>query len=347
MVKGIAIAIIAGICLLAVRQVPTSAPTVATGPGPVPYPLIIPPGFPSTKLFDHNPRTLEGFQLGRALFYDGRLSRDGNFSCASCHQPFAAFSTYDHTFSHGFHDQFTTRNAPALFNLAWVTSFDWDGGINHLEVQPLSPLGAPNEMASSLQEALVRVQADTAYHRMFKEAFGTDSINSERLLKALAQFTGSLVSAGSKYDLYRQGKATFNSIELSGYAIYQQKCANCHPEPLFTDGSYRNNGLSLNSEGDVGRMRITGAGEDSLKFKVPSLRNLLLTAPYMHDGRFVNLHQVLDHYTKGILKGPTLDPVLKKGISLTPSQQEDLLVFLSDLTDYGFTRDPRFGPPLK
>jgi cytochrome c peroxidase len=334
MLKGVVVSILAGVCFLALRQA-----------GPTPYPLDIPPGFPPTRLFDHNPRTQEGFQLGRRLFYDGRLSKDGNFSCATCHQPFAAFSTYDHTFSHGFHDQFTTRNAPALFNLAWVNSFDWDGGINHLEVQPLSPLSAPNEMASSLAEALERVKADTAYHRMFKAAFGTDSINSERLLKALAQFTGSLVSAGSKYDLYKQGKATFTSIEAHGYAVYQQKCATCHPEPLFTDGTYRNNGLDLNAEGDIGRMRITGAPEDSLQFKVPSLRNVLLTAPYMHDGRFVNLQQVLDHYTKGIIQGPTLDPELKKGISLNPSEKEDLLIFLSDLTDYRFTRDPRFGAP--
>ena len=116
----------------------------------------------------------------------------------------------------------------------------------------------------------------------------------------------------------------------------------CHPEPLFTDGTFRNNGLSLNALGDIGRMRITGLREDSLKFKVPSLRNLLLTYPYMHDGRFVNLQQVLDHYTVGIVQSPTLDPLLKRGIPLTEQQKGDLLVFLSDLTDYSFTKDPRY-----
>lgn len=243
---------------------------VAPG-GPHPMHLVIPPGFPqNVTVFDNNPLTEEGFALGRKLFYDGRLSRDGNFPCASCHQPFAAFSTYDHTFSHGFDNSFTTRNAPGLFNLAWETSFHWDGGVNHLEVQPLSPLTAPNEMAEDLGNVLRKLGADTAYHRMFKAAFGSDSINSQRMLKALAQFTGSLISAGSKYDLYKQGKATFNEIEVSGYNIYKTKCASCHPEPLFTDGSFRNNGLTINSLGDRGRMRITGDRNDSLKFKVPS-----------------------------------------------------------------------------
>jgi cytochrome c peroxidase len=309
-------------------------------------PLVVPPGFPAdVTVFDHNPLTREGFALGRKLFYDGRLSKDGNFPCASCHQPFAAFSTYDHTFSHGFNNSFTTRNAPALFNLAWERSFHWDGGINHLEVQPLSPITAPNEMAEDLGDVLKKLDADPEYRRMFRDAFGTDSIDSQRLLKALAQFTGSLISAGSKYDLYKQGKAAFNEIELSGYAIYKTRCATCHPEPLFTDGSFRNNGLSLNSLGDVGRMGITGNRADSLKFKVPSLRNLLLTYPYMHDGRFVNLQQVLDHYTGGIVPSPTLDPLLKGGVPLSGQQKGDLLVFLSDLTDYAFTRDPRYGPP--
>jgi len=311
--------------------------------GPELMPLAIPPGFPAiTSVFDHNPVTKEGFALGRKLFYDGRLSKDGNFPCASCHQSFAAFATYDHTFSHGFNNSFTRRNAPGLFNLAWQKSFHWDGGVVHLEVQPLSPLTEPGEMAEDLGNVLRKLAADTAYHRMFAAAFGNDSINSQHLLNALAQFTGSIVSAGSKYDQYKQGKAAFNEIELSGYSIYKTRCATCHPEPLFTDGTFRNNGLSLNALGDIGRMRITGLREDSLKFKVPSLRNLLLTYPYMHDGRFVNLQQVLDHYTVGIVQSPTLDPLLKRGIPLTEQQKGDLLVFLSDLTDYSFTKDPRY-----
>jgi cytochrome c peroxidase len=334
MLRRVSIAICAGLTVLATQRAPH------------PMPLVIPPGFPSDiTVFDRNPPTQEGFALGRKLFYDGRLSKDGNFPCASCHQPFAAFSTYDHTFSHGFNNTFTTRNAPGLFNLAWSKSFHWDGGVNHLEVQPLSPLTLSNEMAETLADVLTKVNADTAYHRMFEAAFGTDSITSARLLKALAQFTGSIVSAGSKYDLYTQGKATFNEIELNGYAVYKTKCATCHPEPLFTDGTFRNNGLTLNTLGDVGRMGITGLRGDSLKFKVPTLRNLLLTYPYMHDGRFVNLSQVLEHYVNGIVSGPTLDPLLRDGISMTPSQQQDLIVFLSDLTDYAFTKDPRYGPP--
>ena len=161
---------------------------------PTPLQLKIPAGWPkpSTNIFANNPLTEEGFQLGRKLFYDGRLSKDGNFACASCHQQFAAFATYDHDFSHGFHDQFTTRNAPPLFNLAWSTLYHWDGGVNHIEVQALSPMTAPNEMAENIDSVLKKLRKDTSYQRMFKAAFGSNLINSQRMLKALAQFVGSL-----------------------------------------------------------------------------------------------------------------------------------------------------------
>jgi len=307
----------------------------------------IPPGFPATKHdFTANPVTKEGFELGRRLFYDGRLSKDGNFPCASCHQQFAAFSTFDHDLSHGFNNQFTTRNAPGLFNLAWHGSFHWDGGINHLEVQPLAPITAPNEMAEDINAVVEKLKQDQQYPTMFRAAFGTDEINSQRMLKAMSQFMLMMVSANSKYDKMKRGEATFNVAEQAGYATFQAKCASCHTEPLFTDLSYRNNGLALNSFlKDYGRMTITGRKEDSLKFKVPSLRNVYETYPYMHDGRFWNLTQVLDHYSNNINPSSTLDPLLEHKIPLTSTEKFNLIYFLGTLSDTSFTRDKRFAQP--
>jgi cytochrome c peroxidase len=309
--------------------------------------LEIPQGWPKPQnIFANNPLTEEGFQLGRKLFYDGRLSKDGNFSCASCHQQFAAFATFDHDFSHGFNDQFTTRNAPALQNLAWVPLYHWDGGINHIEVQALSPLTAHNEMAENIDSVLQKLRADAAYKRMFKKAFGKEEINSQKMLKAIAQFVGTLVSADSKYDKMKRGEAAFNASELHGYEVFKLNCEHCHKEPLFTDNSFRNNGLAQNEFlKDSGRMRITGEPADSLKFRVPTLRNVSVTQPYMHDGRFYSLGQVIDHYSKGIQQGATLDSSLRNGIQLTKHEKYDLVLFLQTLTDSSFLKNKRFSQP--
>ena len=314
---------------------------------PKPIKLEIPKGWPQPlDIFSSNPLTEEGFQLGRKLFYDGRLSKDGNFSCASCHQQFAAFATFDHDFSHGFDDQFTTRNAPALQNLAWVPLYHIDGGINHIEVQALSPLTAPNEMAEEIDSVLNKLRKDAVYKKMFKNAFGTDTINSQKMLKALAQFVGTLVSANSKYDRVMRKEETFNPSEQHGYEVFQAKCADCHKEPLFTDNSFRNNGLVINPWiNDFGRMRITGEPEDSLKFRVPSLRNVGVTQPYMHDGRFYSLGQVIEHYRTGIQQSSTLDSSLEKGIQFTPKEKYDLVLFLGTLTDSSFLKNQRFAQP--
>lgn len=315
---------------------------------PTPLKLKIPEGWPKpfANIFANNPLTEEGFQLGRKLFYDGRLSKDGNFACASCHQQFAAFATYDHDLSHGFHDQFTTRNAPPLFNLAWTPLLHWDGGVNHIEVQPLSPMTAPNEMAENVDSVLNKLRKDTLYQRMFKDAFGSRLINSQRMLKALAQFVGSLISSDSKYDKVKRGEDKFNAAEARGYELYKMKCAACHKEPLFTDYSFRNNGLALNDFlKDYGRMRITGKPEDSLKFRVPTLRNLSVTYPYMHDGRLYSLSNVIDHYDTGIQKSATLDSSLVNGIHFTKDEKEDLIYFLHSLKDTAFLKDKRFSQP--
>ena len=312
-----------------------------------PLEFTTPPGFPEPYYnFENNPLTREGVNLGRKLFYDGRLSKDGNFSCAACHQQFAAFATFDHDLSHGFDNQFTTRNAPGLFNLVWLKELHQDGGIANLEVQPLAPLTAPNEMAEDLGSVLNKLKQEATYPPLFNAAFGSPEITSQRMLKALAQFMATMVSANSKYDQVKRGEAQFSSREESGYALFREKCASCHEEPLFTDLSYRNTGLPVNPYLlDYGRMRITGRKEDSLKFRVPSLRNVALTFPYTHDGRLYRLDDVLDHYATGIRQSETLDPLLRNGIPLSNSEREAIKAFLNTLTDTSFVNDSRFGPP--
>ncbi len=316
---------------------------------PTPLPFTIPTGWPvpQTDIFANNPLTEEGFQLGRKLFYEGKLSKDGNFPCASCHQQFAAFATYDHDLSHGFNNSFTTRNAPGLFNLAWMTKMHWDGGINHIEVQPLAPITTPNEMAEDINNVLNKLRNDPTYPSLFEAAFGDKEITTQRLLKALAQFVGSIVSSNSKYDKVLRGEASFNMNEQNGYNTFKEKCATCHKEPLFTDNSFRNNGLTLNNNlMDMGRMKITNQKEDSLKFKVPSLRNVQLTFPYMHDGRIPLLSTAIEHYRTGIaFNQPTLDPLLANGINMTDNQKFELVLFLNTLTDSSLINNPRYAAP--
>lgn len=315
--------------------------------GPTPLSFHIPAGFPAPQYaFTSNPLTEEGFELGRKLFYDGRLSKDGNFPCASCHQQFAAFATFDHNLSHGFDNQFTLRNAPGLFNVVWQKQTHWDGGIVNLEVQPLAPLTAPNEMAEDINNVISKLDQDAAYKQQFKAAFGDETINSQRMLWALTQFVGSLVSADSKYDRVKQGTASFTPQEQLGYTLFQAKCTSCHTEPLFTDNSFRNTGLALDPTiNDKGRMRITNNRADSLKFKVPSLRNVAVTAPYGHDGRFISINQVLEHYNSGVQVSATVDPLVKNSIPLSANDKIYLQLFLRTLTDSVFIKDPRFGPP--
>jgi cytochrome c peroxidase len=307
----------------------------------------VPSNFPPPNdLFKDNPLTNEGFALGRKLFYDGRLAKDGLVSCASCHQQFAAFSTIDHAFSHGIDNQFTTRNAPGIFNIAWHKELHWDGGINHLEVQPLAPLTAPNEMGETVENVIKKLNSDTRYREMFKAAFGDENATSQRMLKALAQFMGMLVSGNSKYDQVMRGKAAFSLAEQSGYTIFKAKCSSCHTEPLFTDLTYRNTGMPINTSlNDFGRMRITRLSQDSLKFKVPSLRNVEVTAPYGHDGRFFSIGAVIDHYRLFVQDGPTVDPLVKKKIGISLNEKADLEQFLKTLTDTVFLKDKRFSQP--
>lgn len=320
-------------------------PAVKKKKAPTPVQLTIPPGWPSISyLLDSNQLTAEGIALGRRLFYEGRLSKDGNFPCASCHQPFAAMANFEHNFSHGFNNQFTTRNAPSLANLAWQKAFNWDGGIAHLDLQPLHPLTAPNEMGENLDSIALKLKKDSSYRRMFAEAFGSPLINTQRITKALSQFLLTLISANSKYDRVMAGKDSFNLPERLGYQFFKEKkCNSCHAAPLFTDFSYRNNGTTPDTTiNDFGRMLVTRRNEDSLKFKVPSLRNVMLTYPYMHDGRYYSVYDVLDHYSTTMQPGPTTDSLLKKKIPLSNFEKGQLVAFLMTLTDTAFTKNEKY-----
>ncbi|MFI4978785.1 MAG: cytochrome-c peroxidase [Nevskiales bacterium] len=305
--------------------------------------LQVPEGWPAPRYdFAGNPVTSAGFALGRRLFYDPILSRDGSIACGSCHQQFAAFAHLDHRVSHGIGGINGKRNTPGLFNLAWQPDLMWDGSVHHLELQPVAPMSNPVEMGGSLALAVDKLRRDARYLELFAQAFGSPGVDSQRLLRALAQFTGTLVSADSRYDRFVEGKETFTPQERDGLGLFREHCASCHREPLFSDFSYRNNGLDA-APRDAGRAVISGRDEDQGRFRVPSLRNIALTAPYMHDGRYDSLEQVLDHYTGGIQPSPTLDPSLVGGVPLSPQQRTALLAFLDTLTDESFVHDRRFA----
>lgn len=308
----------------------------------------IPNGFPSPVYdFNNNEVNRSRFELGRKLFYDPILSRDNSISCGSCHQQAGAFSHIDHRVSHGIDNLNGNRNSPALFNLAWHNSFFWDGGVNHIEVQPISPIVNPVEMDETLANVVNKLRASNNYRNLFLEAYGSDSITSQMMLKALAQFMSLLVSADSKYDKHVRGESggQLTAQELNGLNLFRQKCASCHTEPLFTDMSFRNNGLDSTFQDDPGRALITQSAADSGKFKVPSLRNIEVTYPYMHDGSLNTLDKVLDHYMNGVKTSTTLDPALAGGISLTTQEKADIISFLRTLTDHKFLTNSEFADP--
>jgi cytochrome c peroxidase len=293
--------------------------------------------------FEENPRTKEGFLLGKKLFYDPLLSVDNTISCGSCHQQFVAFAHADHKLSHGINNLLGVRNSPALFNLMWQKEFFWDGGSKHIEVQPIGPITNPVEMHETLENVVAKLSNNAEYRSLFKAAFKTDSITSQQMLKAMVQFMGSFISATSRYDKNLKDPVNnpLSTDEKDGLAIFEQKCASCHAPPLFTDNSYRNNGLDEVFV-DSGRFFITNINSDMGKFKVPSLRNVELTYPYMHDGRFETLENVLNHYSTGIKQSATLDLSISNGISLSNTEKSKLIAFLKTLTDREFIKDERF-----
>ena len=290
--------------------------------------------------FSKNPLTREGIALGRFLFYDTALSRDSTVSCASCHLSFTAFTHVDHALSHGIEDRIGRRNSPALMNLAWAEQYMWDGAVNHLDMQALAPIAHATEMDHALEGVLQRLRQSPAYAARFEAAFGDGGITGERFLKVLSQFELTLVSGNAKYDRVRMGVEQFTEQEQNGYRLFQANCADCHVEPLFSHFGFEQNGLPLDTAlMDYGRMSVTQNPADTLKFKVPTLRNVEFSYPYMHDGRFPKLRDVINHYTQ--------TTALDRQVVLTPNEKVDLIAFLHTLTDRAFLFNPEFSFPRK
>lgn len=280
------------------------------------------------------------------MFYDPLLSRDTTISCASCHSQFSAFTHIDHALSHGIADKIGTRNAPALMNLAWQKTFMRDGAVSHLDVLALAPMSNPLEMDEDIEHVVAKLQATKHYPRLFLRAFGDSVITGEHTLKAITQFMLTLVSSHAKYDSVMRKQAAFTAQERNGYALFQKNCASCHKEPLFTDDSFQNNGLPVDATlNDWGRYQVTRQPADSLKFKVPTLRNIEFSYPYMHDGRFQKLSQVMNHYTSGIAKSPTLARQLQHPVALSANEKVDIIAFLLTLSDKSFLFNPQYFYP--
>ncbi len=309
--------------------------------------FFIPPNWPKPVYdFKKNPINTDVVALGRVLFYDPLLSKDNSISCASCHSNYNAFTHVDHKLSHGIGDSIGTRNSPALMNLAWSSTFMWDGAINHLDMQALAPITHPREMGESFTNVVEKLKKSKLYPTLFKTAFQDSIISGERTLKALSQFMLTLISANSKYDSVMNKQTLFTQQENNGYRLFKKNCASCHQEPLFTNYTFKNNGLSVDPDlNDYGRMRITELSEDSLKFKVPTLRNLTYSFPYMHDGRFKKLSEVMNHYVSGVQKSKTLSQELAEPIHLSDNEKVDIVAFLLTLSDKQFVFNPNYAFP--
>jgi cytochrome c peroxidase len=317
----------------------------------VPIAFKVPSNFPPLAYdLQDNPITEKGFELGRKLFYDGRLSSDGTISCGFCHEQQHAFTHHGHTVSHGVNGLSGTRNSPSIQNLGYQNTFMYDGATEHLNLQPIIPITSEVEMNGNFSQIVAMMNGDAEYRKLFGLAFPNKPINTENMLKAMGQFLVMVTSSNSRFDKFRRNETggTLTQEEQDGYAIFNQKCASCHATDLFTDNSFRNNGLAVNPiVNDVGRYRVTLLDADRYKFKVPSLRNVEKTKPYMHDGRFLTLEAVLDHYSSGIVNSVTLDPSFNNGgtlgIPLTSLEKTKIIAFLKTLTDNQYLTDSRFS----
>ncbi|MDM1074227.1 c-type cytochrome [Empedobacter brevis] len=314
-----------------------------------PYQLDIPSYFPKMT-FDTEkyPLTKNGVELGRKLFYEGRLSRNNTISCAFCHIQENAFTHHGHTVSHGIEDRIGIRNAPPIQNLAFLNRYMWDGVIHDLAQQPISPITAEEEMDTTFPEIIKKLSGDSNYRKMFKNAFGDESISANRILSALGQFMASVVSKDAKYDQYVRKEADLTTLEKTGMQLFQQKCSSCHQGALFTDESFRNTGMYYDKQyKDGGLYRVTLDSADFMKFRVPSLRNIEMTKPYMHDGRFYSLEAVLNFYSDNVQNDKRLDPLLKqngqRGIPMTDQEKKAIIAFLKTLTDYTFIHNPAYA----
>ncbi len=324
--------------------------------GLTPYTIALPEFvgdyFDKMPVDEENPLTKEGVALGRRLFYDKRLSTNNTLSCGSCHQQKHAFAD-NRQFSLGVHDSLGIINTMPLFNMGWARSFFWDGREPSLREQVNEPVINRIEMASTWGGVLQKLQQDKDYPKMFKKVFGTDQITSALVAKALTQFELTLVSFNTRFDKYYfDGQAdVLTPQEERGLDIFfgYGGCNHCHSDVLLTDNFFRNNGLDLKPQ--PGLYNTTGKETDRGRVKVPSLRNIALTAPYMHDGRFKTLDEVLDFYSTGIQqKSPNIDEHMVpfgKGLYLTSDQKADVIAFLHTLTDSSFIANPAFSDPFE
>lgn len=310
-----------------------------------------PSNFPDLAYtFTNNALKTSRFALGKKLFLDVRLSADNTISCASCHIKEFAFSDAGKNFSMGIDGLIGKRNAPAIQNMAFNEEYFYDGASNNLEMVAIVPIHNEIEMRETLPTILDKLRTDIEYQQLFKKAYNDDKITSTSMLKALAQYMTLLVSSNSKYDKYvrHEDGGIFSTIEKKGLVLFRQNCASCHSTDLFTDNSFRNNGVSVNlSVDDKGREEVSGEEEDRYKFKVSTLRNIAFTAPYMHDGSLTSLEEVLDFYSSGVKDSPTLDPLLKKkegklGIPMTGDEKKAIIAFLNTLSDYDFITNQHF-----
>lgn len=325
---------------------------------PTPSPLEIPPLFEDNILAPvtpiDNPQTVEGVHLGKKLFFDPILSGDNTQACADCHNPENAFTDSDR-FSEGINGDLGSRNSMPLFNLAWNydEKFFWDGNTFSLEHQAFVPVADPTEMASIWTQVEQKLQTHQEYPNLFEKAFGTSKIDSTLITKAIAQFERTLISSNSKFDKFLLGEGSLTPQEQNGFNVFMDEtkgdCFHCHgsdKNPLWTDNIFHNNGLDETFT-DLGLGKVTGDPSDNGKFKSPSLRNLAFTAPYMHDGRFTTLEDVINHYSEGLKNSSTIDPLMKKvaqgGVGLTPQDKTDLKAFLLSLSDYEFINNPSFN----
>ena len=302
--------------------------------------------FPMPDLPMDNPLIDERVSLGQKLFQDPAFSRDNSISCLACHNPEKGFSD-PRRFSVGIHGDPGTRNSMTLLNLAWKNSFFWDGRATSLRQQVLMPVQEHDEMDESLANVANKLSSNSAYPPLFEKAFGSPEINPEKIALALEQFILTLTSYRSKFDLAMAGLTKLTPEEQRGFELFMTEyeprmgqrgadCFHCHGGALFTDSQFHNNGLDV-STADPGRAKVTGRDADLGKFSTPTLRNVALTAPYMHDGRFKTLDEVIEHYSSGVQRSPTLDPNLAKhpgeGIQLSSPDKKALVSFLKTLTD--------------
>ncbi|WMX12004.1 cytochrome c peroxidase [Aureispira sp. CCB-E] len=317
---------------------------------------------PPPNLPMDNPLTTDGVQLGRMLFHEKKLSLDASISCSSCHLQEYGFSDTA-TFSKGVNDLRGHRQAMSVFNLAWNTNgFFWDGRAELLRHQALLPIQDALEMQETMPSVVAKLQAEQQYRNQFFLAFGDETITEERIALALEQFMFSIVSVDSKYDRHLRGEVALTTAEQRGKdlffneynpsfpAISGADCAHCHSGKNFENDDYMNNGLDSIFT-DNGREKATLNSSDKAKFKVPSLRNIALTAPYMHDGRFKTLEEVVQHYNTGLINSPTIDPALlypyhNGGLMLSNQDIQDLIAFLKTLTDDKLAIKEEYSSPF-